>query len=331
MLTNHSGCFQKFEIWILVGIWSNTWWAKIQKIEATVIITVPVRPRPVAMPWTLPLSSPASPAPTQAVRNGEGEGEHAWTPPLCLSHLCTMPTVVASPTPTHSAPTPRPNPSSMPPRPPCPALPVHVARTPCAGHPLDALVPALLAYKKPLRSRSWTHPTPSELPDIFSSSRSISFAIASSAGELLGMGGTAAFGLRWANGRREVEEECRRSLFRPAPSSSASPSRLAVAVVFFSARRWAPALADEHDGRAPLDTNPAAAYRFGALNDLTCRTHLSDRFQTYSRPGRSGTGPARSGLFRIWPGSVRFGPNHFFYFPLILNCFKYVLDMIFKL
>jgi hypothetical protein len=29
MLTNHGGRFQKFEIQILAGIWSNTWWAKI--------------------------------------------------------------------------------------------------------------------------------------------------------------------------------------------------------------------------------------------------------------------------------------------------------------
>jgi hypothetical protein len=75
------------------------------------------------------------------------------------------------------------------------------------------------------------------LPDTFSSSRSLSFTAAVDAGELLDAGGAAAFDLRWASGRREVEEECHRSLFCPSPSSPASSTRVAVAVVFFSGRR----------------------------------------------------------------------------------------------
>jgi hypothetical protein len=200
-------------------------------------------------PWSSP--SPLCPDPGRATR--EEKEEAARTPSLCPSSLCTMPTGMSSPEHAHSTPSPRPSPASTPPRLPCPALPVHVARTPCAGHLLDALAPALLAYKNPLRSRSWNHTTPSKLPDIFSSPSSLPFDVASSAGELLDAGGATAFGLRWASGRREVEEECRRSRFRLAPSSSASPTRLAVAVVFLSARRWAPALADEHDADAPLD------------------------------------------------------------------------------
>jgi hypothetical protein len=114
---------------------------------------------------------------------------------------------------------------------------VHVASTPCVGHPLGALALDSLAYKSPLRARRWTHPTPSYLPDTFSSSLSLSFAAAVDAGEVLDVEGAAALGRRWTNGRQELEEERRRSLFRPPPSSSASSTRAAVAVVFFSARR----------------------------------------------------------------------------------------------
>jgi hypothetical protein len=65
----------------------------------------------------------------------------------------------------------------------------------------------------------------------------LSFAVAIDAGELLDAGGATVFGRRWTNGRREVEEECRQNLFRPTPSSSSSPTPLAVAALFLSARR----------------------------------------------------------------------------------------------
>jgi hypothetical protein len=81
------------------------------------------------------------------------------------------------------------------------------------------------------------HTIPSKPPDNLSSPRSLSFDVASSAGELLDAGSAAAFGLRWASRRRELEEECCRNLFRPSPSSPASPTRLAVAVVFLAVRR----------------------------------------------------------------------------------------------
>jgi hypothetical protein len=88
------------------------------------------------------------------------------------------------------------------------------------------------AYKKPLRAPDWNHTIPSELLDA---------------------GGITSFGHLWTNGRREVEEKGRRSLFHPAPSSSSSPTSLAIAVLFPTARRWAPALADGHNADAPLD------------------------------------------------------------------------------
>jgi hypothetical protein len=51
-------------------------------------------------------------------------------PPLCLTSPRTTPTTLPSPAPTHSMPQPRPKPPSTPPRPPCPAWPLHPARTP---------------------------------------------------------------------------------------------------------------------------------------------------------------------------------------------------------
>jgi hypothetical protein len=158
-------------------------------------------------------------------------------PSLLLLPLCKLPTTVTSPAPTHSTPQPRQHPSSTRARPSSPVSPVHVASMPCAGHPLDALVPDSLAYKSPRRSNDWTHTPPSSLPDIFSSPRSLQLDVASPAGEVLDAEGAAALGLSGASRRRESVEEPRRSLFRPSPSSSASPTLTAVAVVIFSARR----------------------------------------------------------------------------------------------
>jgi hypothetical protein len=112
------------------------------------------------------------------------------------------PTTVTSPEPTHSTPSQRPTPSSMRARPSSPVSPVHVASMPCAGHPLDALAPASLAYKNPRRSNEWMHTIPSYLPDTLTSPSSLSFDVASPAGEVLDAEGTAAFGLRGASGRR---------------------------------------------------------------------------------------------------------------------------------
>jgi hypothetical protein len=67
---------------------------------------------------------------------------------------------------------------------------------PRTGELLDALALDSLGYKNPRRSNERTHTTPSYLPDIFSSPRSLSFDVASPAGEVLDAEGVAAFGLR---------------------------------------------------------------------------------------------------------------------------------------
>jgi hypothetical protein len=72
---------------------------------------------------------------------------------------------------------------------------------------------------------------------MLTSPRSLSFDVAIPAGEVLDAEGPAAFDLLGASGRRELVEKPRRSLFRPSPSSSASSTLAAVAVVFFTARR----------------------------------------------------------------------------------------------
>jgi hypothetical protein len=110
-----------------------------------------------------------------------------------------------------------------------PGVDVASRRTPTFWTP--PLQPAL-AYKNPLRALLRTDTIPSNLPDILSSLCSLSFVIASNAGELLDAVGATASGRRWRNGRWEVDEENRRTLFRPAPSSSSSPTSLAVAALF---------------------------------------------------------------------------------------------------
>jgi hypothetical protein len=111
------------------------------------------------------------------------------------------------------------------------------AQGPRTGDLLDALALVSPAYKSPRRSNEPTRPAPSYLPDNLSSPRSLSFDVASPAGEVLDAEGAAAFDLLGASRRREVVEETRRSLFRSSPLSSASPTHAAVAVVFFTARR----------------------------------------------------------------------------------------------
>jgi hypothetical protein len=133
-------------------------------------------------------------------------------------------------------------------------------------HPLETLAPApSWPIKKPLRAHHRTHTIPSNLPDILSSLRSLSFVVASTAGELLDAVGATAFGHRWKNGHREVEEKSRWNLFRPAPSSSSSPTSLAVAALFPAAAGESLDEPNGNDADAPLDSNPTAAYRFRLL------------------------------------------------------------------
>jgi hypothetical protein len=153
MLTNHTGSFSKFEFKFLAGIVSSTWWAKIwKKIDFTVNNAVHLRSNPVAMPGESPWSSPSPLCPDPGRATWEEKEEAAWTPSLCPSSIYTMPTVVASPPPTHSAPTLRPKPSSTPPRPPRPASTMPVARPP----------PAQATYWTPSPPASWPIKSPAE-------------------------------------------------------------------------------------------------------------------------------------------------------------------------
>jgi hypothetical protein len=71
---------------------------------------------------------------------------------------------------------------------------------PCAGHPLDALAPASLAYKSPRRSNEETHTISSYLPDTLTSPHLLSFDDACNAGEGLDASRAAALDRRWTNG-----------------------------------------------------------------------------------------------------------------------------------
>jgi hypothetical protein len=179
--------------------------------------------------------SPLYPDPSRAT--WEETEDAARTPSLLLLPLWKLPTAVTAPEPTHSTPRPRQNPSSTRARPPCPVLLDAHRQGPRTGELLDALAPDALAYKSPRRSNDRTHTTPSYLPDTLTSPRSLSFDDACTAGELLDAGRAAMLGHRWTSRRQELEEEHRRSLFRPLPSSSASSTHAAVAVVFFTVRR----------------------------------------------------------------------------------------------
>jgi hypothetical protein len=179
--------------------------------------------------------SPLCPDPSH--EKGREEEEHTHDPPLCLSSSCTTPTAMTAPEPTHSTPQPRPNPPSTRARPPCPVLLDARCQGPRTGELMDALALVAPAYKSPRRSNEPTRPVPSYLPDTLTSPRSLSFDIAIPAGEVLDAEGAAAFDLLGASRRRELVEEPRRSLFHPSPSSYASPTHTAIAVVFFTARR----------------------------------------------------------------------------------------------
>jgi hypothetical protein len=116
----------------------------------------------------------------------------------------------------------------------------------CSSHVARAPAPA--TYWTSLPSLSWPIKTPAEPTNertpLPASSQTPSLLPARSRStwpappvKLLDAGSAAALGRRWTNGRRELEEECRRSLFRTSPSSPASSTRVAVAVAFFSGRR----------------------------------------------------------------------------------------------
>jgi hypothetical protein len=122
------------------------------------------------------------------MRHGGEEEETAQDPLSSPSALCTLPTGVTSPAPTHSTPSPRPSPASTRARPQRPVLPVAHRQGPYTGHLLATLAPDVLAYKSPLRAHNRTHRIPSKPPDTLSSPHSPSFDVASTADEAPGCG-----------------------------------------------------------------------------------------------------------------------------------------------
>jgi hypothetical protein len=163
MLITQSGNFQKFKFETLAGISSNTLQMKIEQIRATVKITVLVRSPPVAMLLDTSAVDPSAPCPDPSRTTWEETRTAPGPPSLLLLPLCMLPTAVPSPAPTHSTPRPRQPPPSTRARPSRPVSPVHVASKLCAGHPLDAPVPAALAYKNPPAIKREDSPRP-QLP-----------------------------------------------------------------------------------------------------------------------------------------------------------------------
>jgi hypothetical protein len=222
MLITQSEKFQKFEFKFLAGISSNTCQAKIQKIGGTVGITVLSRSKPVAMLEDVSAVEPSSLCPDPSRATWEETEDTARTPSLLLLPLCKLPTAVTSPALTHSTPQPRQHPSSTPPRPPCPAWPLHTARAPAMATFWPPLPSASRAYKNPPSTpRRSTH-SPQPIPTLLSSSlprrRPISVSVRRRV--------PGDSGHRWSCCWYEVEERSRHRRSATPPSSSASsPSR----------------------------------------------------------------------------------------------------------
>jgi hypothetical protein len=117
-----------------------------------------------------PSVEPSLPSPDPGRETGKEKEDTARTPSPLLLPLCKLPTVVASPLPTHRAPPPRQNPASMLARPPRPVLPVLVARAPAPATFWTPSPSASRAYKTPPSTpRRSTHP-PLPIPTLLSSS-----------------------------------------------------------------------------------------------------------------------------------------------------------------
>jgi hypothetical protein len=105
MLTTQSESFQKFEFELLASISSNAWQMKIEQILITVVITVAVRPAPVAMLLDGAAVEPRSPCPDPSREKWREEEKRAQDPsslsPLFL-HDADHP-ALASTDPQHAA------------------------------------------------------------------------------------------------------------------------------------------------------------------------------------------------------------------------------------
>jgi hypothetical protein len=131
---------------------------------------VHVRPSPVAMLVDAPSVEPIPLCPDPGREKWRRKGRTRPDPPLFPSALCTTPTGVSSPEHAHSTPTPGQHPANTPPRPPRPALPVHVARH-RPSMPLETLAPApSRAYKNPPSTPRRSTPSPLPIPTLLSSS-----------------------------------------------------------------------------------------------------------------------------------------------------------------
>jgi hypothetical protein len=241
---------------------SSTWRAKIRENRFHSEHRCSPSLEPCSHVWGVSLvkPSPLCPDPSRETwrRGGRTRPD---PPPLCPAALCTTPTGVSSPEHAHSTPSPRQHPAGTPPRPPRPALLAHAARH-RPSMPLETLAPVLSrAYKKPPSTpRRSTHP-PLPIPTLLSSSlprsRPISVRVRRRVPGDSGRRGASA-GARWRSGAAAVDLLPRRQALLPL--------RRAPAVEHSSLHASEPpALAEVDDGRAPLDSDPAAAYRFGAV------------------------------------------------------------------
>jgi hypothetical protein len=172
MLITQSGNFQKFEFKSLAGISSNTGRSKSNQIELTVaalfLLALALSP----CSWETPRSSPAPPAPTQAVRSG-GRRRNAPRAPSQSSsslHDADHP-ALARADPQHPAA--KPEPSQHAPETAVPGATFESCQGPRSGEVLDALSPDAPTYKYPRRSNGDTRPVPSYLPDTLVSPRSL--------------------------------------------------------------------------------------------------------------------------------------------------------------
>jgi hypothetical protein len=194
----------------------------------------------------MPRSSPASPAPTQAVRRG-GRRRNA---PRAPSQFFFSLQVADHPggargDPQHPAAEPTPaqhNPEAA-----VTGASSKRSQDPRAGELLAALILDAPAYKMPLRSNEAAHPVPSYLPDIAAHSLSLWFAVASPAGVVLDAERVVTFDHLGARRRRESEDEPRRGRSRTSPSSSASSTSLPRRRAFVTATPVSSALTEEDD------------------------------------------------------------------------------------
>jgi hypothetical protein len=122
-------------------------------------------------------------------------------------------------------------------------------------------------------------------------------------------------GHRWTRRRCQAEESsCRRHSASSPTTPASSPSSPAVEH-FLSASAGEPVCSEVDDGRAPLDSNPAATYRFGSLSELTSGSRSSGLNSKMYPAGRNVIWAGPFGNPRRGPVLVRIRPANIFIFP----------------